>query len=586
MDYFWLSILFFLSFFFIKYSNRKNNKLPKEYSIQKIDNNYEISHNIRNGYSKRKIPKDIDTIIIGSGMSALTCAGLLSKVGKRVLVLEQHYIAGGCTHTYEDKGFEFDTGLHYIGNIKKRAAILDLITEPKINWDKIGTEENGYTYDILKINNKNIHLRAGRQAFLDEIEKYFPDEIKNVEKYLDHVKSVADSSLFFYLKIFRYPRLASIVNFLFNQSFFKSTRESAYEVISRFTKNQELIAVLCGQFGGYGSSPTKESFFIHASYVNHYMNGAWYPRGGCSVIAKNIIPIIEKTGGKVLVRKKVKQILLENNKAIGVEMINGDKIYSKNVVSASGVRNTWLNLIKSNSTPPQIYKNIQKMSPSSSMYYLTVGFDKSPEELNLPSSNMWVTPDIHFDEMLSKTKHNLLESDFPMFIGFPCVKDSTWSERFPGKSTAVVILMSDYSDFKKWTDNPFNKRSRDYTEYKNRISEYILTKGLFKHFPHLEQHLSYVKLGTPLTFNHFIGSMEGECYGMDNNNIRFQCNDWLRPNTPIENLFITGQDMMTMGVTGALMGGVITAHSILGYGTLADMIQDRNLIQDLINIKK
>jgi Phytoene dehydrogenase and related proteins len=55
-----------------------------------------------------------------------------------VLVLEQHYIAGGCTHTFEDKGYEFDTGVHYIGNIEKRKQVLDLLTEETIEWDQVG----------------------------------------------------------------------------------------------------------------------------------------------------------------------------------------------------------------------------------------------------------------------------------------------------------------------------------------------------------------------------------------------------------------------------------------------------------------
>merc|ERR1711871_110429 len=101
-----------LYFFFKKYlAYQKVNCLPREYSLSKIVSNYVPSHNTRNGFSKKKIPTDIDTIIIGSGISGLTCGALLSKVGKRVLVLEQHYIAGGATHTFEDRGFEFDTGV-------------------------------------------------------------------------------------------------------------------------------------------------------------------------------------------------------------------------------------------------------------------------------------------------------------------------------------------------------------------------------------------------------------------------------------------------------------------------------------------
>ena len=49
-------------------------------------------------------------ILIGSGAGGLVAALLLARAGKKVLVLEQHDQAGGCCHTFVEKGFEFDTG--------------------------------------------------------------------------------------------------------------------------------------------------------------------------------------------------------------------------------------------------------------------------------------------------------------------------------------------------------------------------------------------------------------------------------------------------------------------------------------------
>lgn len=52
---------------------------------------------------------------------------------------------------------------------------------------------------------------------------------------------------------------------------------------------------------------------MHAILANHYLFGASYPRGGASEIAFHIIPVIEKAGGKVLVRAMVSKILVDEN---------------------------------------------------------------------------------------------------------------------------------------------------------------------------------------------------------------------------------------------------------------------------------
>ena len=62
------------------------------------------------GFHQKRLPENPDAIVIGSGIGGLSVAAILAKTGKKVLVLEQHDQAGGCCHTFIDKGFEFDVG--------------------------------------------------------------------------------------------------------------------------------------------------------------------------------------------------------------------------------------------------------------------------------------------------------------------------------------------------------------------------------------------------------------------------------------------------------------------------------------------
>src|SRR4051812_45500356 len=64
-----------------------------------------------------------DYVVVGSGMGGMTCAALLAKLGRRVLVLEQHYVPGGFTHTFKRKRWTWDVGVHAVGEVTERAVL-------------------------------------------------------------------------------------------------------------------------------------------------------------------------------------------------------------------------------------------------------------------------------------------------------------------------------------------------------------------------------------------------------------------------------------------------------------------------------
>ncbi|MBL4905231.1 MAG: NAD(P)-binding protein, partial [Flavobacteriaceae bacterium] len=110
------------------------------------------------------LAKQYDTIIIGSGMGGLTSAAILAKEGQKVLVLERHYTAGGFTHVFKRKGFEWDVGIHYIGDVQTPNSVIkkifEYITNSNLKWADMGT-----VYDKIIIGEKSYDFVKGTTNF-------------------------------------------------------------------------------------------------------------------------------------------------------------------------------------------------------------------------------------------------------------------------------------------------------------------------------------------------------------------------------------------------------------------------------------
>ncbi|KKK64458.1 hypothetical protein LCGC14_2984010, partial [marine sediment metagenome] len=311
--------------------------LPQSYSSSRIK--YSTSrHNRTQRFSQTKIPKRIDHIIIGSGISGLSCATALAKNGKSILVLEQHDIAGGSIHVFPEFGVEFDTGLHYVGNIKKRMPLLNFLGDFPIEWQQMGSEDN-WIFDRFFIGDKEYYSRAGEENLIQDLLLDFPAEEENLVRYIQDIKKYAQKDLFFHIKIVS-EWLRFILSKFCCREFFQRAQMSSYQYVSEYTSNEKLKEVLCALSIDGGPPPRKQSAFIHISIVNHFLNGGFYPKGSPKVITQSLIRTIERSGGRVLTGATIEQICIKQGRVVGITLVNGTFIPCSSVISSAGVPNT------------------------------------------------------------------------------------------------------------------------------------------------------------------------------------------------------------------------------------------------------
>jgi all-trans-retinol 13,14-reductase len=148
-----------------------------------------------------------------------------------------------------------------------------------------------------------------------------------------------------------------------------------------------------------------------------------------------------------------------------------------------------------------------------------------------------------------------------IFISFPSAKDPSFTSRYPGRATIEVVAPAPLAWFAKWADTRWKHRGVEYDELKARLAERLKSE-LENAVPQVRGKIDYAELSTPLSTRSFTNHQSGEIYGLAHVPERFRLN-CLGPRTPVRGLYLTGADVTTAGVTGAMMGGVLTASAIL-----------------------
>ena len=295
-------------------------------------------------YRKWRPEGTYDAIVIGSGIGGLSVAALLAKHdGRRVLVLERHTTAGGFTHTFSRKGYEWDVGLHYIGQVGRGSmlrALFDEVTDGALEWAPMGE-----VYDTVVIGNERWEYVTGRDAWRERLVEYFPDETGAIDSYLDRVREAIGSSQGFFAEKAVSAPLALLAGPWMRRRFLRHANRTVGEVLDGLTDNPTLKAILCAQLGDYGLPPARASFAIHAMVFNHYLGGGAYPVGGSARIAEAMAPLIEATGGQIVIGAEVSTVLVEGGRAVGVWMADGRELSAELVISDAGVPNTVFRLL-------------------------------------------------------------------------------------------------------------------------------------------------------------------------------------------------------------------------------------------------
>lgn len=514
-----------------------------------------------------------DVIIIGTGIAGLTAGLCLAREGKKILILEKHYVPGGWCHSFYLNKLKFSPGVHYIGNIGEGESTRQLFEGLGVANDLVFFRMNPNAFEHCIIENKNFKLPSNLESTKTYLCNIFPEESNGIKKYLDLVKKVS-----YQLQLI--PKMDGIWDNITIP--FRTAQLGKYglfslkKVIDWHIKNPLLKAILNIQCGDHGLSPNLVSFPLHCAVMDHYSNGGYYPLGGGAGIVKAFTKSIKVYGGQIKTSKGVQRILVEGTnkkRAVGVETESGEKFYAETIISNADPTTTY-KLVGYENLSKKLLAKLSKTRYSLSSIMMFLILDINIKETVLGSSNIWVSNNMDLDLIYENMKNGsaLNHEEFSgFFISCTTAKDPC---SFNGKHHCLeVITFIDGESFFEF-NNHHNRNSEKYNELKQKISSKILN-SLQKIIPDIRNKIVKMELGTPLTNKHYINSTFGSTYGTE------KTLNQIGPfafssKTALANLYLTGASILSHGVAGASNSGLQTAAKILGCNMKDLLLEDPN----------
>lgn len=447
-----------------------------------------------------------NTIIIGSGLGGLTAGATLARLGKKVLVLEQHYIPGGCATNFKRKDFIMEVGLHEMNGFHDKdikAEVFNLLEVKKFiqfiqvpELFHVSSAGSSFTFPH--------GIETAQQALIEK----FPHEVKGIKAFFKLMSNILD-------EINRMPKekwkLMLIYPFIpvLYPNIFKSIKLSCGDWLDKYIRDEQLKLVLTTNVLYYGDDPYNLALMHFAiAQAGYITGGGYYIKGGSQKLSDYLAHYIETNGGQVLLGKKAEIIFVENARATGVqysdafnESIEPLAIYADAIVVNAAVPHVIKML------PPayrsSLEKKVNNLEKSCSLISIYMGFDIDLKQFGVKHYSTFILGEgvNSMKDIKTNNRGEWSKKSF-VFVDYSQV-DSGISPA--GKSFGVICAADYLSEWEGLDESA-------YKDKKDRIAQLFIGR-LDKHYPGIGKHITYYEVGTAKTIQRYTLNPNGTPYG-------------------------------------------------------------------------
>ena len=511
---------------------------------------------------KAQLPEKVSLIIIGGGITGLSTAITWAMNNpaeeKPVILFEKEPAVGGYVTSFRRQKYLFDT----VQIIPDSFDVLDYFGVD-IELKKFdGYYARIFLTDPATNSVNRLSIPSGQEEFKQFLLDRYPDQEDALNKFFSYSQAMFKE--LYHLKV--EPTFSEIAEIVLKcPKVIAQSNRTFKQFIDKFKFSEHEIIEILDVFAAFSGLPAERvATLLPISAMIASLNGSYRPCRGFVELPTRMKHRLKELGGHILTKSRVKRIIVENKRAVGVLLENGESYFADHIVTTIDAKVAMQKLVgvKTLRKSSKAYaKKVETMKMSASAFMINLGLD---ERIDLKALgfdcgyNLLTTGKGIYNRLYEFfEKEKLLMSTQEFFIPVICPSIPL------GKKNALTIFVypaavGDWSEL----------RSSNYTAYearKKKIAQFYIDLVEEYMIPNLKAHIVLTDIATPATFARYSGSPTGSKFDMAAYPNNFGKNR-LKMRTPIKNLY---QPKFSHGIWPCLQAGI----------QVVDMIMDRQIMQ-------
>ncbi len=496
--------------------------------------------------------KTYDIVIIGGGLGGLTAGAKLAKEGKKICLIEQHTIPGGCATTFRRKDFTVEVGLHEMDGLDKDDPKVKIFEDLDVfNHVKFVRIPDFYRF---KHGNTDIVIPDNKEKAIRVLTDKYPHEKKGIQQFFRKIFTIRNEINRLPAKKWQLRAIFPVFPLLFPNLVFNA-RENLGDFLDKIIKDEELKLVLQANLSYYHDDPYSMSLlYFGVAQASYFAGGGYFIKGGSGQLSNYLAKVITDNRGELLLGNKVEKIMIQDDKAVGVEYKKTrskddviHQVFAQKIIANTAIPNVVELLPQEHQK--RLRKRIEKLKISSSILSVYIGFKREINELGNKHYSTFI-----FDTSIKQLTDIYSKDNMGKFVFLDYSQiDSGLAPK--GKSVGVIAT-PDY--ITNWE----NLSKQEYKDRKEEVAK-TLIQQLEQVIPNIGNEIEYLEVATPKTIQRYTLNPHGTAYGyaqIPQQSGRYR----LANKSPIKNLyFASAWANPGGGFTGAIMSGWFCANEIL-----------------------